>query len=72
MIISKTAEKLMFALTLMQDGTDKFHHPELVGEPLRLELNFTSPLEHVTKLNTLGERKRLIAVDKLSSIGKNL
>ena len=34
----------------MQDATENCHYPELVGEPLRLELNFTFPLEHVTEL----------------------
>ena len=46
---------LVFDLTLMQDATEKIHYPELVGEPLRLELNFTFPLEHVTELIVLGE-----------------
>ena len=41
---------LVFDLTSMQDATEIFHCPELVGEPLRLELNFTFPLEHVTEL----------------------
>ena len=40
----------------MQDATDNCHHPELVGEPLRLELNFTFPLKHVTELIVLGKR----------------
>ena len=46
---------LVFDLTSMQDATENFHYPELVGEPLRLELNFTFPLEHVTELFALGE-----------------
>ena len=37
---------LVFDLTSMQDATENCHYPELVGEPLRLELNFTFPLEH--------------------------
>ena len=39
---------LVFDLNSMQDATENYHYPELVGEPLRLELNFTFPLEHVT------------------------
>ena len=35
---------LVFDLTLMQDATENCHYPELVGEPLRLELNLTYPL----------------------------
>ena len=38
---------LVFDLTSMQDATENFHYAELVGEPLRLELNFTFPVEHV-------------------------
>ena len=47
---------LVFDLTSKQDATENCHYPELVGEPLRLELNFTFPLEHVTELIVLGER----------------
>ena len=47
---------LVFDLTSMQDATEKCHYPELVGEPLRLELNFTFPLEHVTEIIILVER----------------
>ena len=32
---------LVFDSTSMQDATENCHYPELVGEPLRLELNFT-------------------------------
>ena len=35
---------LVFDLTSRQNDTEKFHYPELVGEPLRLELIFTQPL----------------------------
>ena len=41
---------LVFDLTSMQQATENCHYPELVGEPLRLELNFTNPLENVTEL----------------------
>ena len=63
---------IVFDLTLMQDATEKFQYPELVGEPLRLELNFTFPLERVTELIVLGERMSLIAVDKFGAVGKNI
>ena len=55
---------LVFDLTSMQDATENCHYPELVGEPLRVELNFTFPLEHVTELIVLGERKFSVAIDK--------
>ena len=48
---------LMFNLTSMQDATENCHYPELVGEPLRMELNFTFPLEHVTEVNMLREHE---------------
>ena len=33
---------LVFDLTLIQDATETCQYPEAVGDPLRLELNFTS------------------------------
>ena len=54
----------------MQDASENFHYPDLVGEPLRLELNFTFPVEHVTELILLGERMSLVAVDKFGVVGK--
>ena len=63
---------LVFDLTSMQDATENCHYPELVGEPLRLELNFTNPLENVTELIVLGERWSSVAVDKFGVVGKNV
>ena len=63
---------LVFDLTSMQDVTENCHYPELVGEPLRLELNFTFPLENVTELIVLGERLSSVAVDKFGVVGKNI
>ena len=63
---------LEFDLTSMQDATENCHYPELVGESLRLELNFTFPLEHVTELIVLGERMSSVAVDKFGVVGKNI
>ena len=64
----------MFDLTSMQDPTENFHYLELVGEPLRLELNFTFPLQHATELIVLGnERLRLqltslVLLEKISKM----
>ena len=63
---------LVFVLTWMQDSTENCHYPQLVGEPLRLELSFTFPLEHVTELIVLGERMSSVAVDKFGVGGKNI
>ena len=63
---------LVLDLTSMQDATENFQYPELSGEPLRLELNFTCPLEHVTELIVLGERMSSIAVDKFGVVRKNI
>ena len=54
------------------DAADNCHYPELVGEPLRLELNFTFPLEHVTELILLGERMSSVAVDKFGVVGRSI
>ena len=53
---------LVVSLTSMQDATENCHYPELIREPLRLELSFTFPFEHVVELIVLGERIYLIAV----------
>ena len=63
---------LVFDLTSMQDATENFHYPELVGEPLRLELNFTYLLEHVTELIVLGEPMSSIVVEKIGVVGKSI
>ena len=63
---------LVFDLTSMQDAIKNCHYPGLVGEPLRLELNFSFPLEHVTELIVLGERMSSVAVDKFGVVGKNI
>ena len=69
---SKDHYVLVFDLPSMQDATENCHYPELVGEPLRLELNFTNPLENVTELFVLGERMSSVAVDKFGVVGKNV
>ena len=35
---------IVYDLTSMQDATEHCDYPELIGEPLRLELHFSSPL----------------------------
>ena len=68
----KNLYELLFDLTSMQDATVNCLYPELVGEPLKLELNFTFPVEHVIELIVLGERKSSVAVDKFGVVGKNV
>ena len=63
---------LVFDLTSMQDATENCHYPELDGDSLRLELNFTHPPENVTELIVLGERMSSLAVNKFGVIGKNV
>ena len=63
---------LVFDLNSMQDATENCHYLELVGEPLRLELNFTNPLENITELIVLGERMSSVAVEKFRVVGKNV
>ena len=63
---------LVFELTSMQDATENCHYSELVGEPLRLELNFTNLLVFVTELIVLGERMSSVAVDKFGVVGKKV
>ena len=61
---------LVFDWTSMQDATENCHYPELVREPLGLELNFTQPLENVTELIVLAERMSSVPVDKFGVVGK--
>ena len=63
---------LVFDLTSMQDAAENCHYLELVGEPLRLELNFTHLLENVTELIVFGEQMSSVAVDKFGVVGKNI
>ena len=63
---------LVFDLTSMQDATEHCHYPEIIGEPLRLELYFSSLLENVTEVIVLGEPMSSLAVDKFGVVGKNL
>ena len=63
---------LVFDLISVQNATENCHYLELVGEPLRLELNFTNLLENVTELIVLGERMSSVAVDKFGIVGKNV
>ena len=61
---------LVFGLAAMQDATENWHYPELVGGPLSLELTFPFPLEHVPDPILLGERMSSVAVDKFGFVGK--
>ena len=54
----------------MQDATENCHYQELIGEPLRLVLNFTFPLEHVTEPIVLVEQMSSVTVDKFGVVGK--
>ena len=56
----------------MQDATENCHYPEIVGEPLRLALNFIHPLENVFELIVLGERMSSVLVAKFGVVGKNV
>ena len=62
---------LVFDLTSMQVFSEDCHQPEFVGEPLKLELNFTFSLEHVTEFIVLGERMSSVAVDKFGAVGND-
>ena len=69
---SKDHHVFVFDLTSIQDATENCHYPEHDGEPLRLELNFTFPLEHVTELIVLGKRVFSVSDDKFGVVGKNI
>ena len=62
----------LFDLTSMKDATESCQYPELAGEPLKLELNFSFLPEHVTELIVLVERMSLIANDSFVAVKKNI
>ena len=59
----------MFHLTSLQDATENCHNPELIGEPLRLEVNLTLRIENVIELIVSEEQMFSIAVDKFRVVG---
>ena len=63
---------LVFDVTSKQEATENCHYLELVGEPLRLELIFTHPLENITQLILLGEKMSSVAADMFGVVGKNV
>ena len=62
----------MFYLILTQDATEKISYLKPVEEPLRLELNFSSPLENAFEFFVMGERWYAVAANKLDDLGKNI
>ena len=54
----------------MQLALEHCHFPELIGEPLRLELCFSLPLQNVREFIVLSERMPSVAIDKFSVVGK--
>ena len=63
---------LILDLISMQEATENCCYPELIGEPLRLELKLTFPLEHFTELFVVVERMSLVAVDEFGVVGENI
>ena len=63
---------LVFDVTSKQKATENCHYLEPVGEPLRLQLNFTHLLENITELNLLGEVMSSVVVDMFGVVGKNV
>ena len=46
---------LISGLSSTIDATEHCHYPELVGDPLRLELSFSFALEHNTEVIVMGQ-----------------
>ena len=63
---------LVFDLTSMQNVNEICDYSAPVGEPLRLRLNLTFPLEHVIELIANGEQISLVAFDKFGVVGMNI
>ena len=63
---------LVSVLTSMQDATSKFNYPELVEEPLRLELNLFHPLGNVTELTVLVDECRQLQLTSLPKMSHSI
>ena len=63
---------IVFELTSIQGAPENCRYPELVGEPLRLELNFNFRLDHVTELILWWRRTSLKTVGMFGVAGKNI
>ena len=63
---------LVFDSTSMQHGSQNYQYPQIFGEPLRLELNFTFPLQHAPELIVLGERMSSVANGKFGVVGQKI
>ena len=68
----KDHQVLVFDLTSMQDATEHCRYPELIGEPLRLELYSSLPLEKDTEVTVMGERMSSVAINNFGVVGRNL
>ena len=62
----------VFGLMSMEGARKNCPFTDLVGEPLRLELNFTYSLEHVIETIVLGKRMSSVADDNFSVTGRNI
>ena len=56
----------------MQDVTESCYYPELVGEPLRPQLNTKFPLDFVLELIVFVERMFSVAVVEFGVVRKNM
>ena len=68
--ISKDHYVPLFELTSLQDATKKFCYSEVIGEPLRLKLNFTFPLENVSELIVLGQKSLQLQLTSLQLLAR--
>ena len=62
---------LMFQLISLRDTTENAIIIGKIGESLRLELNFTFPLEQTTEVFALGQRLSAVALEKMERTFKN-
>ena len=63
---------LVFDITAKTGTAEHYHYHEIFGEPLSLELYFSSALEYITAVIELGRLMSFVAVDMFDVLGKNL
>ena len=62
---------LVFDLTSTREADSEVYFPDLVGEPLRLELYFEKALEHTVEILLLGEKLSTLLIDSDGHILKD-
>ena len=68
LLLSKEQSVLVFNLISMRDAIQNSLYPEITGEPVRLELNFSFPPQQATQLVLMGDLMASVAIRKFGVV----